>query len=161
MTGAGRFEKVSEQQYIRDTQAYPEALNLQDIPMPARATRGSAGYDLVCPVEMEIAPGERKVMPTGLRVLLRPEWMLMLCPRSSLGRKWGLRLANTVGIVDSDYAEADNEGHILLVLEHSHSETVRIHRGERICQGIFLPVGLTEDDEASAPRRGGYGSTGT
>ncbi|MBR1683630.1 MAG: deoxyuridine 5'-triphosphate nucleotidohydrolase, partial [Clostridia bacterium] len=117
-----RFEHVTQAQYEKDTKGFEAPVAVSEIPLPKRATAGSAGYDFVCPVEVTIAPGERVMVPTGIRAVIDEGWMLMLCPRSSLGRKYGLRLANTVGIVDSDYAHADNEGHILLILEHS-SET--------------------------------------
>ncbi len=155
-----RFTRVSKEQYEKDTRDYPEKMELEAVPLPARATAGSAGYDFVCPCEVRIAPGERVLVPTGIRAEIDAGWMLMLCPRSGLGRKYGLRLSNTVGIVDSDYAFADNEGHILLALEHSSADTVTVHAGERVCQGIFLPVALAEGDSAEARRTGGYGSTG-
>lgn len=155
------FKKVSEAQYLKDAQNYPVKMELSAVPLPSRATAGSAGYDFVCPVDVEIPAGVCVTIPTGIRALIDPGWMLMLCPRSSLGRKYGLRLANTVGIVDSDYSHAENEGHILLVMEHSRTETVHLHAGDRICQGIFLPVGLAKEEDVLSDRTGGYGSTGT
>ena len=154
------FRRVSEEQYRKDAQGYAVRMELQSVPLPSRATAGSAGYDFVCPVDVEIPAGACVTVPTGIRALIEPGWMLMLCPRSSLGRKYGLRLANTVGIVDSDYSHAENEGHILLVMEHSRAETVFLHAGDRICQGIFLPVGLAREEEVVSDRTGGYGSTG-
>ena len=155
-----RFEHVTQAQYEKDTKGFEAPVAVSEIPLPKRATAGSAGYDFVCPVEVTIAPGERVMVPTGIRAVIDEGWMLMLCPRSSLGRKYGLRLANTVGIVDSDYAHADNEGHILLILEHSSETPVVLHPMDRICQGIFLPVGLASGDSATQDRTGGYGSTG-
>ena len=155
-----RFEHVTEKQYEADAAAYPVRLSLQEIPLPCRATAGSAGYDFVCPVDVEIPPDTRLTVPTGIRAEMDPAYVLVLCPRSSLGRRFGLRLSNTLGIVDSDYAHADNEGHILLMLEHSSRTGVHIKAGERICQGIFLPYGTAEEEAVTAERRGGYGSTG-
>ena len=154
------FRHVSEAQYRKDAQMFSSGMVIGEIPLPSRATAGSAGYDFVCPVDVEIPAGKRVVIPTGIRAIMDQGWMLMLCPRSSLGRKYGLRLSNTVGIVDSDYSHAENEGHILLVMEHSSEETVCLHAGDRICQGIFLPVGLAREADVTGDRVGGYGSTG-
>lgn len=153
-----RFEHVSAAQYAKD--AAPGAMPVGEIPLPRRATAGSAGYDFVCPVDVTFAPGEMAVIPTGIRVTMQPGWVLVTCPRSSLGRKHGVRLANTIGIIDSDYYFADNEGHIMVMLVNGGDHLVTIARGERFCQGILLPHGLAEEDEVTAQRQGGFGSTG-
>lgn len=154
-----RFEHVSPAQYEKDMQ-HADHLPVAEIPLPCRATTGSAGYDFVCPAEITFAPGEMAVVPTGIRVQMQPGWVLINCPRSSLGRKHGIRLANTVGVIDSDYYHADNEGHILVMLVNGGDHTVTIAKGERFCQGIFLPHGLAEEDAVTAARTGGFGSTG-
>ena len=153
-----RFEHVSAEQYAKD--AAPGAMPVGEIPLPRRATAGSAGYDFVCPADVTFAPGEMAVIPTGIRVTMQPGWVLVTCPRSSLGRKHGVRLANTIGIIDSDYYFADNEGHIMVMLVNGGDHVVTIARGERFCQGILLPHGLAEEDEVTAQRQGGFGSTG-
>lgn len=155
-----RFARISPQQYSRDAEAYAQRLPLEDIPLPARATTGSAGYDYVCPVEVTMAPGDSAVIPTGIRCEMEPGWVLLNCPRSSLGRKHGIRLANTVGVIDGDYAYADNDGHILVMLVNGGNHTVTLHPGERFCQGIFLPFGLAEEEHVARERSGGFGSTG-
>lgn len=155
-----RFEHISPAQYLKDAADYAVRLPLEEIPLPRRATSGSAGYDFVCPVEVTMAPGEQRVIPTGIRVVMQPDWVLINCPRSSLGRKHGLRLANTVGVIDSDYAFADNEGHILVMLVNGGDHTVTLQAGDRFCQGIFLPYGLAEEEEVTGERSGGFGSTG-
>lgn len=155
-----RFERISTEQYHQDAAAYITRLALEDISLPSRATAGSAGYDYVCPVEVTMAPGESAVIPTGIRCWIEPGWVLLNCPCSSLGRKHGIRLANTVGVIDSDYVHADNQGHILVMLVNGGDHSVTIHRGERFCQGIFLPFGLAEEDQVTGERSGGFGSTG-
>lgn len=154
-----RFEHVSEAQYARDM-IHPGALPVREIPLPCRATEGSAGYDFVCPADVTFAPGETVLIPTGVRVRMEPGWVLINCPRSSLGRKHGVRLANTVGVIDGDYYHADNEGHIMVMLVNGGDHTVTIGKGERFCQGIFLPFGLAEEEAVTAQRSGGFGSTG-
>ena len=154
-----KFEHVSAARYAADM-PYADCLSIDELPLPRRATAGSAGYDFVCPAEVTFAPGEMAVVPTGVRVQMQSGWVLINCPRSSLGRKHGVRLANTVGVIDSDYYFADNEGHILVMLVNGGDHVVTIHKGERFCQGIFLPHGLAEEDAVTAERTGGFGSTG-
>ena len=87
----------------------------------------------------------------------------MLMPRSGLGFKFYTRLANTVGNIDSDYYGADNEGHIMVKLrmELDRSGAPRTFEvGTAVCQGVFVPFGVTEDDDATEKRTGGFGSTG-
>ena len=126
-----RFEHVSGEQYRQDAAGYAVKMPVEEIPLPRRATAGSAGYDFVCPVEVTLRPGETAVIPTGIRVWMEPGWVLLNCPRSSLGRKHGLRLANTIGVIDSDYVHADNQGHILVMLVNGGDHTVTLRPGER------------------------------
>ena len=151
-----RFLHVSPMQYTAPTGALP----LTEIPLPRRATAGSAGYDFVCPVDVHLAPGEALTIPTGIRCEMHPGWVLLLFPRSGLGFKHQMRLANTVGVVDADYFRAANEGHIMVRIVNGGDHTLTIARGERFCQGVFLPHGLAEEEEVSADRSGGFGSTG-
>ena len=155
-----KFSHVSEAQYMKDLGDQKDPLPLREIPLPKRSTRGSAGYDFVSPVEAEIPAGGRIVIPTGLRCEMAPGWVLMIFPRSGMGFKYQTRLSNTVGIIDSDYAFAENEGHILVSLRNPLDRELLIQRGTRFCQGIFLPYGLAEEEEAFQDRTGGFGSTG-
>ena len=156
-----KFGHVSEEQWkeaMGDRAA--EALPLGEIPVPRRATAGSAGYDFVAPAETVIPPGGCALIPTGIRAEMESGWVLVLFPRSSLGFRHGVRLSNTAGIIDSDYAFAKNEGHIMVKLRNPSDDPVVIGRGERFCQGIFLPYGTAEEDGEFAARQGGFGSTG-
>ncbi len=160
MTAVARFARVSAAQYAADTAGFDHVMSREEIPLPRRATVGSAGYDFFCPVDVTVAPGQMWIVPSGIRALIEPGWVLVLCPRSSLGRKYRMRLANTVGIVDSDYAQAENEGHILLAVINGGDAPLTLRAGDRMCQGILLPFGLAEEEEVTGERRGGYGSTG-
>ena len=156
-----KFTWISQAQYDRDLASFHNAPPLEAIPLPRRATAGSAGYDFVSPVAVTIPPGGSAVIPTGIRAEMEPGWVLMLFPRSSLGFKTGMRLSNTTGIIDSDYAFAENEGHILVSLRNPSVSPVTIARGERFCQGVFLPYGLAEERVAPPEgRKGGIGSSG-
>ncbi len=112
------------------------------VALPCRATGGAAGYDFVCPVSCTMQPGETALIPTGIRAEMETGWVLLLFPRSSLGFKHQLTLCNTVGVIDSDYFHAKNEGHIMIKLVNRGDHAVTLARGERFCQGIFLPYGF-------------------
>ncbi len=156
-----KFGHVSAAQYAEAMgERIAEALVVEDIPLPKRATAGSAGYDFVSPVETVIPAGGSALIPTGIRAEMEPSWVLMLFPRSSLGFKHGIRLSNTTGIIDSDYAFAKNEGHIMVKLRNPSEHPVTIGRGERFCQGVFLSYGTAEETGEFAERQGGFGSTG-
>lgn len=155
-----RFGRISETQYSKDMAGMENPMPLREIPLPRRATAGSAGYDFVSPADIVIPGGGRAVIPSGIRCEMQEGWVLMLFPRSGLGFKTQIRLSNTVGIIDSDYAQADNEGHIMVSLRNPLDREIRISKGERFCQGVFLPYGLAEEGDHFAERKGGMGSTG-
>ena len=162
MNRIAQFMSVSPERFRSDWQeAFP------DIPLPAlpalprRATAGSAGYDFHAPAAFHLEPGQSVRIPTGVRVRIDAGWVLMLFPRSGLGFKYRLQLNNTVGIVDSDYFDARNEGHIFIELTNAGDRPLSVGAGEAFVQGVFLPFGLTGDDDAEGERVGGFGSTGS
>lgn len=168
MERIAQFEKVSLSQFLEDWHEFsPETGSAEaekiyeSIQMPRRATKGSAGYDFRAPVSFVLAPGAEIRIPTGIRAKMDPGYVLMLFPRSSLGFRYRLQLNNTVGIIDSDYYSARNEGHIWCKLTNDTHEgkTVSFSAGDGMVQGIFLPFGITLDDEAEGERVGGFGST--
>ena len=87
------------------------------------------------------------------------DWCLMIYPRSGLGFKYKLRLNNTVGIIDADYADSDNQGHIFVRMTNESDKTLTIAAGTAFAQGIFNKYLLTEDDCVTTKRNGGLGST--
>lgn len=101
------------------------------------------------------------MLPTGVRARIDEGWVLKLYPRSGLGFKYRLQLNNTVGIIDSDYFNAQNEGHIMLKLTNASNEgrTLVVQPGEAVAQGVFVEYGIVVDDDAVAIRTGGFGST--
>ena len=156
MNKIARFEKVSFEQFSQmcnDREAY------DSIELPKRATKGSAGYDFHMPFELTINPGETYKIPTGIRSEIADGWVLQIFPRSSLGFKYKLQLDNTVGIIDSDYYHADNEGHIIIKVTNNSDRVLELKQGDRFAQGIFIPYGITVDDESNEERTGGFGST--
>ena len=159
-----RFEIVSFEQFKSsfDNLSEVEIKNIYDnLKLPKRATKGSAGYDFYAPFKITLKPGETVKVPTGIRAYMESNWVLKLYPRSGLGFKYRLQLNNTVGIIDSDYYYSDNEGHIFAKITNDSNEekTVEIEAGTGFMQGIFVEYGITFDDDAKETRNGGFGST--
>ncbi len=168
MERIAKFETVSRERFIKDfTETFPalgkdSAEKAYDrLRIPVRATKGSAGYDFLSTVGFKLAPGESIKIPTGIRVRMREDYCLMVFPRSGLGFKFRLQMNNTVGIIDSDYYNSDNEGHIFIKITNDSKEgkNVELKAGDAFAQGLFIPFGITEDDNATGVRNGGLGST--
>lgn len=168
MKKIAKFEKVSYEQFKEDfLDTFPQysendVLHIyENIKLPKRATKGSAGYDFYSPVDFTLEAGKTIKIPTGIRVKINEGWVLALYPRSGLGFKYRLQLNNTVGIIDSDYYNSDNEGHMFVKLTNDSNEnkTLSLKTGQGMVQGIFFEFGIVEDDDASEERNGGFGST--
>lgn len=168
MKRIAKFHKVSFEQFCEGwTDTFGETpqedlmKKYDSIKLPRRATTGSAGYDFFSTVSCELGPQETIKVPTGIRVEMEENWVLKLYPRSGLGFKYRLQLNNTVGIIDSDYFYSDNEGHIFAKITNDSNEgkTVSFEEGMGFMQGIFIEYGITIDDDATAIRNGGLGST--
>lgn len=170
------FSKVSFEQFKKDwISAFPnitdgmseEDINehihdiYDNIKLPKRATMQSAGYDFFSPVGFTLGKGGSIKIPTGIRCEMYDGWVLMEFPRSGHGFKYGISMANTVAVIDGDYFESDNEGHIFIKLINDSciAKPFKINTGDAFCQGVFLPFGITLDDDVTAERNGGLGST--
>ena len=163
-----QFEKVSLAQFEKDwidtfgNDGYYVITEIyNDIKLPKRATKGSAGYDFFAPIDITLQPNSTIKIPTGIRVKMEEGWVLKCYPRSGLGFKYRLQLNNTVGIIDSDYFYSDNEGHIFAKLTNDTNEAkiVKAKAGDGFMQGIFVEYGITVDDDVKEIRNGGFGST--
>ena len=163
-----QFEKVSLAQFEKDwidtfgNDGYYVITDIyNNIKLPKRATKGSAGYDFFAPIDITLQPNSTIKIPTGIRVKMEEGWVLKCYPRSGLGFKYRLQLNNTVGIIDSDYFYSDNEGHIFAKLTNDTNEAkiVKVKAGEGFMQGIFVEYGITVDDDVKEIRNGGFGST--
>ena len=167
MRRVAQFSKVSKEQFVKDwCNTFDDTTDgavrvYEDIKLPKRSTLYSAGYDFLSPIYISLDPGETIKIPTGIRVEMLPTFFLAIVPRSGLGFKFRTQLDNTIGIIDCDYYNADNEGHIFCKMTNDTHEnkTVVVERGQAFCQGIFLPYYITVDDEVSDVRIGGFGST--
>ena len=169
-----KFSKVSFEQFCQDMEACGhtdyttrQLRSIYDaIKLPTRATAGSAGYDICTPIGFFLtnlnANPKGFTFPTGLRCEMNPSYVMLIIPKSGLGFKHYSRLGNTIGCVDSDFWDSDNEGDIMVNIRSDipGHEPVHIDAGKAVCQALFLPYGVTDDDTASGVRNGGFGSTG-
>ncbi len=159
---AAKFEFVSKEQYLKDFEFKEDACEVYSkLKKPHRATAMSAGYDFYSPFNFHLEPGKTIKIPTGIRAKMPEDYVLMIYPRSGLGFKYRLQLNNTVGVIDSDYYNALNEGHIMIKITNDSNEgkALDIKAGEGFAQGIFMQYGIVEDDDAKDIRVGGFGST--
>jgi dUTP pyrophosphatase len=137
----------------------PEA---HDLPLPAYATAGSAGMDLMAAVENDftLLPGNRALVPTGIRIAVPPGFEAQIRPRSGMAIKHGLSMVNTPGTIDSDY-----RGPVQVIVINHGQEPIVIQRGDRIAQMVICPVvraRLIEESPLPETVRGdgGFGHTG-
>jgi dUTP pyrophosphatase len=131
------------------------------VALPRYESDGAAAFDLAASADVEIPPGEVRLVPTGLVVEVPAGMFLAILARSSTPLKRGLMVANGVGVIDSDYCGATDEVKIAVV--NFRSVPVQVRAGDRIAQGIILPaprVSWEESVEEARPSRGGFGSTG-
>lgn len=154
-----QFEKAMLDDFSLNEDEIKEIYN--QLKLPKRATKGSAGYDFYTPISFQLNPRETIKIPTGIRCEMNPRWVLMIYPRSGLGFKFRLQLNNTVGVIDSDYFYSDNEGHIFIKITNDSNEgkVVEVKAGQGFAQGIFMQYGIVEDDDTVEERNGGFGST--
>ena len=170
MDRISKFEKVSYEQFEKDWLSFeaenkialPESCIKEiydNIKLPRRATSGSAGYDFYTPIGFNLNMRETIKIPTGIRCRMDTGWVLKCYPRSGLGFKYCEMLANTVGIIDEDFYYSDNEGHIHIKILNNGNNSFSVEEGKGFCQGIFVPFGITVDDDVETKRNGGWGST--
>ncbi len=131
-----------------------------DLPLPAYATAGAAGFDLRAAEAATLLPGARQVVPTGFAAAVPHGWELQVRPRSGLATRHGITVINSPGTVDSDY-----RGPLMVCLVNLGAEAFCIARGDRIAQAVIAPapqLALVEAEELDPTERGerGFGSTG-
>lgn len=132
----------------------------QDLPLPAYATDGAAGMDVVSAEDVDLAPGARHAVATGLSVAIPAGYEIQVRPRSGLALKHGVTVPNTPGTIDSDY-----RGELKVILINHGSESFSVRRGDRVAQLVLAPVTRGTWVEAdtldhTARGEGGFGSTG-
>ena len=147
------FEVVSD-----EFRKHPNA----KIQLPTRGSKISAGYDFYLPCDLILQPGEKTCVWSDVKAYMQEGEVLMLHVRSSIGIKKGLMLSNITGVIDADYYNnPNNDGNIGIALYNYSNETVELKRGERICQGVFIPFLVADNGNTDKERTGGIGSTGS
>lgn len=169
MRKVAKFEKISWGQFQKDyvdTFGEGKTINMDDIrkiyddiKLPCRKTRFSAGHDISIPFNITLPSKEKLMIPTGVRCKMDTDYVMIIAPRSSLGIKKGLRISNTIPVIDSDYYDADNEGHIFVSVINDGKEPIKFKAGDNIVQALFVPYGIADDNVVIAERTGGIGST--
>nr|DAO78154.1 MAG TPA: dUTPase [Caudoviricetes sp.] len=172
MNRVAKFEKVPFDEFIA---CYSEDLGLEmdkatdidtiekvynNIQLPTRSSKHSAGYDFRSTADIILKPGKTISIPTGIRCKMNDDYVLLIYPRSSMGFKYNMTLTNTTGVIDSDYYNAKNYGHIKIEIKNNGNKDHHIELNERFAQGIFMQYGITDDDNTNTERIGGIGSTG-
>lgn len=170
-----KFEKVSYEQFKKDwldtfaqryydlDEEYVENIirEIYDaIKLPKRSTAKSAGHDIMCPIEIKLKPHETILIPTGIKCKMPTDMVLMIFPRSGLGTKFRFVPCNLVGIIDADYADSDNDGHIFMKMVNDGEKNLKLEQGKAFCQGVLLQYYTTIDDDVNIKRNGGFGSSG-
>ena len=170
------FEKITREQWTKDmmdlyqfenpSKEHLEELNklYDNIQLPKRATKYSAGYDFYVSDDTPLPSRGSAVIPTGIRWVCDKEEdknkVLQIYPRSGIGFRTGVRLMNTVGIIDADYWEGNNEGHIMVKLHNPMDSYMHIKDGDAIVQGVITEYHTCDDEEEIVEKRtGGMGST--
>ena len=177
MSNIIKFHKVSFEQFYKDCLPQKRFVLTEDssdevfklyvrklydnIKLPQRGTKRSAGYDIMLPFNVTLEPGESILIPTGIRCEMTEQFniVFMIFPRSSLGTKYRFIPCNLTGIIDADYFNAKNEGHIMMKMVNDGDSKFFLASGSAFCQGVFLNYNTTYDDSVESERKGGFGST--
>ena len=177
------FEKISKEQWMKDmlknTSLKESAIEAayENIKLPTRGSKYSAGYDFYMPYDFTLGTAKRDIIMTGIRWVAEtgyttsddgsteielPPRVMFLFARSSVAKECGFSLSNKVGVIDMDYWTADNEGHIMALVDRSTARTDYAFKvGDRIVQGVILPFYTDKPDTIiQSARKGGFGSSG-
>ena len=161
-----RFEKVCFEQWKKDLGIKLPDSKLREwydgLILPCQATKASAGCDFCMPYNLNFEAGSKYRIATGVRWTTNDKdsnKVLLIVPRSGLGFKYGIKLSNTIGIIDADYCNSDNEGHIIISLENPSDKDVELVQGKPFVQGIIVNYEIPENADSQKERNGGFGST--
>lgn len=155
-----KFEIININQFNKDFKNIDT--KYEDIIIPKRSTKFSAGYDFYMPYDLTVKKNEVVLIPTGIKVMLNSDEFLGIYIRSSLGFKYNLRMCNQVGIIDSDYYNnPSNEGHIFVKLKNEGDNDIILKKYDRYVQGIIQKYYIVDNEkEIEDIRVGGIGSSG-
>jgi len=140
-----KFEKISFEQFKRDVK--DDKTLYEQYSLPKRETKFAAGYDFFALYDYTLKPGEIKKIPTGVKVCMEDDDVLLLIDRSSMGFKYNVRFTNQVGVIDKDYYNnIDNEGHMWIRIQNEGDKDYIVKKGDGICQGMFVKYLKTDDE---------------
>lgn len=159
------FEEVRDEHkyYATELEVHGKGIVVYpETKLPVRADKRSAGYDFYSPIGLTILPGETELIWTNVKAKMYDDELLYILPRSSYGIKYGIVLANTIGLIDSSYYENEgNGGNIGIALTNTSGKAFEIKPKDRIAQGVFMKYLTTESDEVLRDeRKGGIGDSG-
>jgi len=142
------FEIVSESEFNKSFQGFDA--KYEELKIPKRATKKSAGYDIFAPFNISLLPNQDRVIPTGIKAYMLDDEVLKVYPRSGLGFKFYARPANLVPIIDADYYDnPKNEGNIMIKIRNESNQVLLVAKGKGFCQGIFQKYLLADGDNHS------------
>lgn len=142
------FEIVSELEFNKSFQGFNATY--EELKIPKRATKKSAGYDIFAPFDITLLPNQDIVIPTGIKAYMLDDEVLKIYPRSGLGFKFYARPANLVPIIDADYYNnPKNEGNIMIKIRNESAQVLSVAKGRGFCQGIFQKYLLVDEDNHS------------
>lgn len=166
MNRVAKFYKVSWKQFYKDTKDILCTFTNEEIKelynqiiIPSRKTKSSAGHDMCVPFNVKVMPGDTFKIPTGIRCWMQEDNVMLIFPRSSLGIKKNMSITNTIPVIDADYYEAENEGHIIVCIKNNGIEPLYLNQGDAIVQCVFINYGVADEEEIINKRTGGIGST--
>jgi dUTP pyrophosphatase len=155
-----KLEKISYEQFKKDMGEYNSRELYDDIMIPTRHTKLSAGYDFHAPFEFTLNPGKIIKMPTAIKVSMEPDEFFMIVMRSSVGFKYNIRMCNQIGIIDADYYNnEENEGHMWIALQNEGQAPWTVKKGDCVAQGIFVRYCLVNNDDDTHSTRKGWSAS--
>ncbi len=141
-----KFEKISFEQFKKDIKDDKKLYD--EYSLPKRETIKAAGYDFFALYDYTLKPGEIKKVPTGIKVTMNSDEVLLLIDRSGMGFKYNVRMCNQVGVIDADYYNnKDNEGHIWIKIQNEGDKDYVVKKGDGIIQGIFVKYLLVDNED--------------
>lgn len=154
-----KFEFVSR--YNETRKLINEDGTMTQWKLPERSTKNSAGYDFFAIEDFILEPNKITYVPTGVKVKMSDDEMLIIANRSSNPKKKGIILASGINIIDADYyGNSDNDGEISLILQNITSNPIKVSKGDKTVQGVFIKYLKTDNDDSDTERVSGIGSTG-
>ena len=140
------FEKISFEQFKKDISS--DFKLYEEYNLPRRETKYAAAYDFEALFDYTLEPGEIKKIPTGVKVNMEDDDVLLLIDRSSMGFKYNVRMCNQVGVIDKDYYNnKDNEGHIWIRIQNEGDKPYIVKKGEGMIQGVFMKYLVVDNED--------------